>query len=204
MTITAIREYDKRKVLVQLDEHLELPLYKSEVNKYHLKQREELSIETYSELICILSKRAKLRAMNLLQKRSYTREGLRRKLVEGRYPKELVEDALDYVTSYHYIDDMRYAEEYIRCYCENRSKRRILQDLFSKGVSSDVAEAAWERHEALNAPVDEIGQIKELLRKRHFDSETADRKETAKVMNYLYRKGYNIDSIRQCIRFDEN
>ena len=204
MTITAILEYDKRKVLVRVDEHLELPLYKSEANKYHLEQDMELSDEVYTELIKILSKRVKLRAMNLLQKRSYTREGLRRKLAEGRYPEDLIEEALDYVASYRYIDDMRYAEEYIRVYCESRSKRRIMQDLYRKGVSSEVAEKAWTCHETMNAPVDEIAQIKALLQKKGYDAANTDRKETARIMNFLYRKGYSVENIKHCVFFDED
>lgn len=179
------------------------PLYKGEITKYHVIKGAELSDAVYSELMkVLLPKRVKLRAMNLLQKRSYTTVGLRRKLLEGRYPEVIVEEALDYVTSYGYLDDMRYAEEYIRCYCESRSKRRIMQDLFFKGVSAEVAEKAWLNYEAENVPADENAQIMELLRKKHFDANTADRKETARIMNFLYRKGYSMGSINRCIRAD--
>ncbi len=204
MTITSIREYNAKKVLVCLDGHLELPLYKGEVNKYHLTPEKELSDELYAELMSILSKRVKLRAMELLQKRSYTREKLRIKLLEGKYTKELVEEVLDYVTSYKYLDDVRYAEEYIRCYCETRSKRRIMQDLYMKGVSSEVAEKAWSCHELLNEPVDEAEQIRVLLQKRNFNVMNAGRKETAKVMNFLYRKGYSADAIKRCVYWQED
>lgn len=204
MTITSILEYDKRKVLVKLDEHLEFPLYKGEVTKYGLSEGKEISEEIYIELLeNVLLKRVKLRAMNLLQKRSYTREGLRRKLIEGRYPAELVEKALDYVSSYHYIDDVRYAGEYIRCYCESRSKRRIMQDLMTKGVSLEVAETVWQTYEAEFSPIDEVSQIRTLLQKKHFDKNTADYKETMRIMNFLYRKGYSVDCIKQCMNFEE-
>lgn len=204
MVITSIQEYDKRKVLVQLDGHLIYPLYKGEVQRYHLSEGMELSQEIYHELFEeMLSKRVKLRAMNLLQKRSYTRECLRRKLAETRYPGFLIEEALDYVTKYRYLDDDRYAQEYIRCYCESRSKRRILQELSGKGVSQETAERAWEAYEAINAPVDEKAQIMELLRKKAFDVASADRKETARMMNFLYRKGYGMDIIKQCIHMRE-
>lgn len=203
MIVTDILDYDKRKVLVQLDEYLVFPLYKSEVTKYHVIKGAELSGEAYTELMEeLLPKRMKLRAMHLLQKRSYTREGLKRKLSEGRYPEAIVEMALDYVTSYGYLDDMRYAEEYIRCYCESRSKRRILQDLSAKGVKADKAELAWQKYEAENSPANEDEQIMELLRKKHFDAGTADRKETMRIMNFLYRKGYGMDSIKRCIKAD--
>ena len=201
MIVTDILDYDKRKVLVQLDGYLVFPMYKSEVTKYRLIKDAELSDAAYIDIVkVLLPKRVKLRAMELLKKRSYTRYGLKRKLLEGRYPEELVEEALDYVTSYGYLDDMRYTEEYIRCYCESRSKRRIMQDLFAKGVSTEVAEQAWQSYEAENQPVDEVAQIMELLRKKNFHPDTADSKETARIMNFLYRKGYSMESINFCIR----
>lgn len=204
MVITSIQEYDKRKVLVQLDGHLMYPLYKGEVQRYHLSEDMELSQELYHELFEeVLSKRVKLRAMNLLQKRSYTREGLRRKLAEAGYPEELIKEALDYVTSYRYLDDDRYAQEYIRCYCESRSKRRILQELSQKGVDPETAEHAWEAYEALNPPVDEEKQIMQLLHKKSFDVSKADKKEIFRMMNFLYRKGYRTDMIRRCMQVNE-
>ena len=201
MLVTDILDYDKRKVLVQLDGYLIFPLYKGEITKYRLQKDCEISNAVYTEIMkVLLPKRVKLRAMNLLQKRSYTTSGLRHKLMEGHYPEALVEEAIDYVISYGYLDDFRYAEEYIRCYSENRSKRRIMQDLFTKGISTSVAEQAWQRYEAENTPVDEEAQILELLRKKKFDVENADYKERVKMMNYLYRKGYSFERINGCIQ----
>lgn len=201
MIVTDILDYDKKKVLIELDEYLILPLYKGEIRTYHIEKDMELSEETYHEIIeILLPKRVKLRAMKLLEKRSYTREKLRCKLAEGKYPEEMIEAALDYVTSYGYLDDVRYAEEYIRCYSESRSKRRILQDLCSKGISGENAEKAWLHYEEQFAEIDESTQIMEHLRKKHFCIENADHKEIAKMMSYLYRKGYSMDSIRNCMK----
>ena len=203
MLVTDILDYDKKKVLVQLDGYLMFPLYKGEVTKYHLQKDCEVPDDICTEIIkVLLPKRAKLRAMNLLQKRSYTTVGLRRKLLEGHYPETMVDEAIEYVTSYGYVDDVRYAEEFIRCYSENRSKRRIMQDLFVKGIDVAVAEQAWHQYELMNTPVDEEGQIIELLSKKKFDVETADSKERIKIINYLYRKGYSLESINRCMKSD--
>lgn len=204
MIVTDVLEYDKRKVLIQLDGHFTFPLYKGEVRSFHLVKGEEMAKEVYAELFEeVLPKRVKLRAMNLLQKRSYTRAGLRRKLLEGKYPESLVELALDYVTKYRYLDDLRYAQEYIRCYCESRSRTRIAQDLYAKGVGKDLIEQAWIDYERVNAPVDEQSQIMAILSKKHYDRTACDYKEKVKIMNYLYRKGYSADSIRRCMQFEE-
>lgn len=203
MTITDIIEHDKKKVFLQLDGEMLIPLYIGEVRKYHLVRGEEIPEEVYTEIMEeLLPKRAKLRAMYLLQKRTYTRAMLRKKLLENRYPEVITEEALDYVTSYGYVDDEKYASEYIRCYCESRSRKRIMQDLSLKGVSKSIIERAWDVFEEENRPIDEDAQIKELLCKKHFDAKTADQKEKAKVMNFLYRKGYSMDGILRCMRME--
>ncbi|MBQ8816298.1 MAG: regulatory protein RecX [Lachnospiraceae bacterium] len=204
MIVTDITEYNTRKVLVRLDGHLIFPLYKGELRKYHIVCGEVLAPEICRELLEeVLPKRVKLRAMGLLQKRSYTRESLRRKLLENRYPEDMIDDALDYVASYHYLDDDRYVEEYIRCYGASRSKRRILQDLYKKGISQETAERVWQQFEEDNEPADETAQIMSLIRKKGFDAAQADRKEIARMMNYLYRKGYSPEDIRRCLYADE-
>lgn len=204
MTITDIIEHDKKKVFVQVDCSILFPMYKNELTKYHLRKEAEIPREVYTQIMEeLLPKRAKLRAMHLLQKRTYTKMMLRKKLLEGRYPECIVEEAIEYVASYGYVDDMRYTLEYIRCYCESRSQKRIFQDLFAKGIDKDTATRAWDLFEEENMPVDEEKQIKALLQKKHFDAAKADRKETAKVINFLCRKGYSMDSIFRCIRVDE-
>ena len=205
MTVTDIIEYNTKKVLVRLDEHLVFPIYKGEIPKYHIICGEELSPEACRMLLEeVLPKRVKLRAMSLLQKRSYTRESLKRKLLENRYPEYMIEAALDYVTAYHYLDDDRYTEEYIRCYGATRSKRRILQELYRKGISQDIAERIWRQFEEENEPPDEVSQIRELMRKKGFYIDHADRKSIVKMMNYLYRKGYSTDNIRRCVSVEED
>ena len=54
----------------------------------------------------VLPKRAKLRAMNLLQGREYTTSQLRTKLQQGYYPPEIIEQAIEYEAGFHYKDDI--------------------------------------------------------------------------------------------------
>ncbi len=204
MTVTNILEYDKKRVLVELDEHLTFPLYNSEVRKYNIVKDEEVSEQIYEEIIeQILSKRIKMRAMKLLEKRSYTRATLKRKLLEGKYPSFLVETALDYVSKFHYIDDLKFAEDYINCHASKRSKVRIFQDLFAKGIARGTVEEAWEQYVNQNETVDESEQIMKILSKKHFDKNTVNYKEKARIYQFLCRKGYDSNCIRKCMQFNE-
>ena len=93
-------------------------------------------------------KRAKLRAMNLLTKRPYTEKKLRQKLVEGKYPEDIIDIALAYVKSYGYIDDEAYARDYISYHMASESPLRIRQKLMEKGIDGDTINACLEEQDA--------------------------------------------------------
>ena len=106
LRITGIRPVTKQKFQVEINGQPAFVLYKGELSRYHIVQEEELSQEIYREITEeILTKRAKLRAMHLLEAGDKTREQVRQKLVQGGYPSCAVEAALAYVESFHYIDD---------------------------------------------------------------------------------------------------
>ena len=62
---------------------------------------------------CVLPKRCKLRAMNLLKEINYTVYKLNKKLLDGGYPENIANDTIDYVASFGYVDDLKYAMAYI-------------------------------------------------------------------------------------------
>ncbi len=196
MTVTQITELNAKKVLVTIDGHLVVPLYKSELRQYGLCEDEVIAPARWSELWEVtLVKRSRLRAMNLLQKKNYTKAELERKLYENHYPQELVDQALAYVMKFHYVDDYRYAEDYIRYHSLDRSRQRIRRDLMTKGISAEVFEQAWDAFCEDHRDWDEREQIRRLLIKRHYDPALADSREREKTMAFLYRKGYSMDAI---------
>ena len=87
---------------------------------------------------------------------------------------------------------------------ENKSKNRIVQDLSNKGIDKeailrifDEVYSDYDSEEVENA---EYQQIEKLLEKKHYSSDM-DFKEKQKIMAFLLRRGYNMDSIRKCMDF---
>ena len=204
MKVTQVEKVSKTRSKVYLDGEFAFVLYKGELRLYHVREGEEFSEQDYRTILeKVLPKRAKLRAMNLLQKRAYTVEELRRKLRQGYYPASVIEKALSYVAAYRYTDDVRYAEDYIAGYAESRSRRRIEQDLMAKGISKDTLAKAWQNWQDKGGVQDEQTQIGILLQKRHYDPESADRKEQQRTYAFLMRKGFSGEAVRRALRAEE-
>ena len=144
MTVTRIEELSRSRCKIYLEDSFAFVLYKGELRLFGVREQEELSEESYREIMQeVLPKRATLRCMNLLQSRAYTESKLRSKLKEGGYPQESIDSALAYVKSYHYVDDLQFAKDYIVNQAGKKSKRVLEQDLIARGVSRNEIEAAF-------------------------------------------------------------
>lgn len=204
MKVTQIEEFTKSRVRISVDEEITFVLYKSEQHKFHIRPHEEIE-ETDLRVILeeLLPKRAKLRAMNLLKNREYTVKQLHDKLKQGGYPEGIIQDALDYVGSFRYTDDLRYAVNFIRNHQGDRSRRRIEQDLLGRGIDRDLLEKAWVEWEEEGGSQNEQAMIQAILAKKGFDSQTAAFRERQKMSAYLMRKGFSGEQVRRAVRFEE-
>ncbi len=203
MTITKITDVSKSRKRIEIDGEFAFVLYKGELAFYGMKEESEIREEDYQEIMTkILPKRAKLRAMNLLKSRTYTTVQLMEKLKTGGYPPQIIREAIDYVASFGYINDSQYAYDFIEYNKENKSKNRIMADLRRKGISGDMVEAAWEEAVGEDRAALEKKQIIKLLEKKHFSPEDATLQESQKMMAFLYRKGFAIETIRNVLSLD--
>lgn len=203
MTVTGIKEITKSRMKIDIDGAFAFVLYKGELRIFGIKENQELSEENYQKiLIEVLPKRAKLRAMNLLKSRAYTAFQLREKLEAGGYPKKIIEEAIDYVASFGYVNDSQYAMDFIEYNKEKKSKNRIFMDLYKKGISKELIEEAWKDAVGEDRQELEKEQIIHWIQKKNFPLETASLREKQKMMAFLYRKGFTNELIRSVLLLD--
>lgn len=203
MTITEIADMTKSRVRVAIDGEFAFVLYKGELPVYGIEEGGELAPKAYHEIMTVLlPKRAKLRAMNLLKSRSYTKAQLKEKLNTGGYPERISEEAIDYVASYGYLNDRQYAADFIEYNKETKSKNRIITDLLKKGISSVLIEEVWEEIVGNDRQELEQEQILRWMEKKHFSAQTSTPEEIRRMMAFLYRKGFSIEAIRSALSLD--
>ena len=200
MEITKIQALTKQKYRIFLDGESAFTVYKGELSRYHLEEGAVLPPEVYEELVNgVLKKRATLRAMHILERTDKTEAQLRKKLEESEYPKEAVESAIAYVTSYGYLDDRRYAEHYIEWKKQGKGKARLKMELAQKGISREIIEEVLESTD--------FGETREIIRqiilKKRKTNIPMNEKEKQRLYGFLMRKGFSSSDILAVMREEE-
>ena len=204
--VTKIEEHDKKRCKIYLNEEFAFLLYKGELSEYKIVQGYIITDDIYNKITEeTLLKRAKKRCLNLLEKKNYTEYKLREKLREGLYPTEIEEKAIAYVKSFHYIDDYRYACDYIFYHKDSETRKKIEEKLGIKGIEASILQKAfadsYKEGEELQI---ELEQVYKLLQKKHFDRENMDWKEKQKIYAYLLRKGISNSVIKKAMVMQED
>lgn len=194
MTVTQIIPLDKRRSKVFLDGDLAFALYRGELKQYRLEEGAELSRETYDEIVTqVLWKRAKERALYLLKASDKTSFQIRRKLEEGYYPAQVIDQVIGLLEKYRYLDDLEYARRYVEYYGTSRSRQRLALDLSRKGLDREQISRVLEEQ-----PVEEEEQIKKFLRKKGYEpGAELPWEERRKWYAALMRKGFSSEAVRR-------
>ena len=196
MIITDIVPKGKYKSIVYTDGEEWCTLMNRTVREYGLSRGEELS-----EAVCFavqeeLYKSALQKCGDLLGGSDYTSYSLKDKLNRSGYPEEISRRAVRAMQEAHYLNDERYAENYVRSHMGRASLQKIRYDLKQKGIDGEMAEAAIGRlSETEDLAAEEMRQIRSYLKKKNYDPEQADREQKMKLMAALFRKGYARSSI---------
>lgn len=193
MEIIRIEKQKRGGQILHTDASLSFPLYEKETAALGIEEGTLLSDETWNR-ICeeILLPRAKSRALHILERMDRTEYQLRLKLREDHYPEEIAEAAVAYVKSYHYIDDLRYAQNFIRARQSSLSRLVLRRKLSERGISQETIEQALlEEYTETDAHL-----IDRYLEQKQYNPETADQKETARIYRSLLSKGFSLSDIR--------
>lgn len=190
--VTEIIEVNKKRSKVFLDEDFAFVLYKGELHHYGIEMGAEISEETYDEIMKeVILRRAKLRAMHLLESGDRTEKEMREKL-RNDYPQAAIDTAVEYVKSYRYINDDEYARRYVEANKGKKSARMLSIQLEQKGIDREVIEELMSQTEDM-----EEEQIRKYVGQKFTRGESPDPAKKQKAIASLMRKGYAYEKIRK-------
>lgn len=197
MLVTKIEKAGKGRYRVYLEEKENFVLYQAELSQYGIRKDRELPKEVYRKILeDVLQRRARLRCMNLLKSMDRTEWQLRQKLAQGGYPRKIIDQAIDYVKGYGYVDDARYASQYLECYRDRKSLMQMMRELKGKGISSEEIRRAVEDAK----PVDEKALIRRWIVKKKVDLTKAEPSEIRKLYMFLMKKGFSAGDVSKVIK----
>lgn len=196
MQITRIEEGKGKKYKVFGDEIFLFSLYKKELKKYGIAENTEIDdnlIEDIEEN-CIL-KRAKERALYLLEYKPYSISMMREKLYNGEYSKKIIEKVILFLKEYHYLDDKDYIRMYIGTYSVRKSRKQLTCDLLRKGISKELINNCFEQLEYSEQECFEK-EFERYVRGKDLE----DWKVRQKVFRYFLGKGFSISLIEDSLK----
>lgn len=194
-TVVEIAPYNTKKVKVKLDNGFTFALYKGEVRKYNLKEDNYILDDIYNEIIYgILMKRARERALYLLKDSSKTRMQIREKLKKDYYPDVVVDETIDFLEKYNYINDYEFAMNYLERNIGTKSLYKMKNELYIKGIPKEIMEEAL-----VNTEISEDDSIRKLIDKKIKRYDLGNPKEKRKFYGLLQRNGYSYDVIQRAL-----
>ncbi len=154
-----------------------------------------------------LRNRCKERSLYLLERAPKTESKLREKLLSsGKYDEEIVQETIEFLKNYGYVDDLRFAEQLIKQYSGSKSLREIEQKLYQRGVNQSCikkAMAAFKEDEELSGD-SEMRAVRAAIRKKCRDTEDLDPDSKRKLYASLMRKGFSYSTVTKALSIDED
>ena len=114
MVVTGIEKVGKYKYKVFIDMEYAFFMSWKELYHWNIKENEMLNEVQYQNIMKeVILKKCKRKALTLLKDKSRTEYELRQKLYTNLYTQEIINQTVDYIHSFHYLDDERYVENFI-------------------------------------------------------------------------------------------
>lgn len=199
MIITRVEKVNKSKFKIYIDEEYQFVLYQRDLYVYGIEEGDEIQEDLYHKILKeTVIRRGKQKALDLLKLMDRTEAELRSKLRQADYASAVVEHIMEYIHGFSYLNDARYALNYVRNHKESKSRTILLMELKQKGVSRDLIQVAFD--EEYTEVDDENTAIKKQIEKkvRNLDEMTDDQRK--KVTNYLLRKGFSYELIKRHLK----
>lgn len=200
MFITRLEALEKSKIKVYIDYEYAFLLYDKDLKRYNLEEGDEISSKIYHEIVeDTVYRRAKQKALALLKYMDRTENELITKLINSHYPEDVIKRTIEYVKEYGYINDERYATNYIRMRKERKSKLFLKQELLTKGIKKEILDTIFSMEYEEEDDDPEITALRKAIEKKCKNPSSMTWEEKQKLIAQLYRKGFDIGKIRHAL-----
>ncbi len=196
MTVTDLKPGKRGLTYLFLDGDFALSVYPDLLYEHHIHKGSVLDTAALSSLTQAQNTLyARHRALDILSCGDCSEKMLFDKLIQRGIDEHDAAAAVAYCVEKGFADDSRILPRFVRYYFETKGYgvMRVRQALVQKGFTREDIDAALEEYETDSIPV--IGHYLKKAPRQKLD----DRKECAKIIQKLMRKGFVYADIRTAL-----
>ncbi len=119
---------------------------------------------------------------------------LRDKLIDKGYSHAEVDDSINLLLKYGYLNDANYALSYIRSNSNNKGINRIRMELTRKGIDKSVISDATE-----NVDFNETDTILDIMNRKYCNINFSDEKAVRRMYGFFVRRGFKYENIMKAM-----
>lgn len=200
ITKIEIQKNNKDRVNIYLDGEYALAINAELVYKENLKVKDDVDISKLQEIAEKESYiRCKESAIKIIERSYKTEKEIRDKLKQKGYEEKQINNSIDFLKEYDFINDNTYAKAFIKDKLSSKGSQKIKYDLMKKGIAKDIIEENLikvdkneEKEVALN-----VGRKKyESIRRKESDNY----KLSGKLYRFLISRGYAYDIVKDVVK----
>ena len=200
ITKIEIQKNNKDRVNIYLDGEYALAINAELVYKENLKVKDDVDISKLQEIAEKESYiRCKESAIKIIERSYKTEKEIRDKLKQKGYEEKQINNSIDFLKEYTFINDNTYAKAFIKDKLSSKGSQKIKYDLMKKGIAKDIIEENLikvdkneEKEVALN-----VGRKKhESIRRKESDNY----KLSGKLYRFLISRGYAYDIVKDVVK----
>ena len=200
ITKIEIQKNNKDRVNIYLDGEYALAINAELIYKENLKVKDDVDISKLQEIAEKESYiRCKESAIKIIERSYKTEKEIRDKLKQNGYEEKQINNSIDFLKEYNFINDNTYAKAFIKDKLSSKGSQKIKYDLMKKGIAKDIIEENLikvdkneEKEVALN-----VGRKKyESIRRKESDNY----KLSGKLYRFLISRGYAYDIVKDVVK----
>jgi len=204
MIVTELQADKSKKIRVYIDGKYAFSLSIKDLENYTLTEGQTVDDGLYRKIIDeIVYPQAKAKALMVLERSDKTETELRYRLTQAGFSDDIILRVMDYLKSYGYINDERYARTYISANKQKKSRLAIKSVLLQKGIAPETADKLLYQEYSEDEAVDyELEAIKKELAKKTSSADRLDDRKKQKLIASLCRKGFELGKILKVIDYE--
>ncbi|AIS52462.1 regulatory protein RecX [Thermoanaerobacter kivui] len=199
MVITLIEKQKKNlnKYNIYIDGKYAFSCTLQDLNHLGIEEGMEIDSKQYNYYVNYFAeKQAKEYAFKLLSRRMLTEHELLQKLKLKQFPDAIIEKVIEKLKEYNYLNDEMYTKLFIEQKMnQHYSKLRIFNELLKRGVYKELIQQNLNN---IYTDEIEIEVIKKIAQKKLKPGD-----DIRKFKSYLYRNGFQIESINSAFRKED-